>query len=104
MVRELAGPALNPAISLVDAGRAERWSRAEESGRGFGGVLNEAINQLNESQVQADVAVRRFLAGEEQDLHQVVIALGRAERKMQLAIEVRNKVLEAYQQLARTPL
>jgi flagellar hook-basal body complex protein FliE len=37
-------------------------------------------------------------------VHQVVIALREAELTMQLAVEVRNKILEAYQELARTPV
>jgi flagellar hook-basal body complex protein FliE len=77
---------------------------AKQSGVNFGKLLNEAIDQLNESQVRADVAVRKFLDGEVQDVHQVVIALREAELTMQLAVEVRNKILEAYRELSRMPL
>lgn len=74
------------------------------SGADFGVLLNEAINRLNDSQVRADTAVQQFLAGEVQDVHQVVIALREAEITMQLALEVRNKLLEAYQEMSRIPL
>lgn len=78
--------------------------RAAESGGDFGRVLNEAVNRLNESQVRADTAVRQFLAGEVQDVHRVIIALREAELTMQFAVEVRNRILEAYQEINRTPL
>lgn len=78
--------------------------RAPQSGGDFGQVLNEAVNRLNESQARADTAVRQFLAGEVQDVHHVIIALREAELSMQLAVEVRNKVLEAYQEINRIPL
>jgi flagellar hook-basal body complex protein FliE len=83
---------------------AEPQGGTRQSGPSFGEILGEAINRLNESQVRADVAVRKFLAGEVEDVHQVVIALREAELTMQLAVEVRNKILEAYQELARTPV
>ncbi|MEW6540714.1 MAG: flagellar hook-basal body complex protein FliE [Bacillota bacterium] len=96
MIKETVLQPLFPALSPE--------KRTAGSGGDFGRLLNEAVNRLNESQVRADTAVRQFLAGEVQDVHQVIIALREAELTMQLAVEVRNKVLEAYQEINRTPL
>ncbi|MEW6697228.1 MAG: flagellar hook-basal body complex protein FliE [Bacillota bacterium] len=71
---------------------------------GFGGVLNEAINKLNQTELKADEAVQRFLIGEIQDIHQVTIPLQEAKLTMQLAVEVRNKIVEAYQEISRMQL
>ncbi|MBO8129733.1 MAG: flagellar hook-basal body complex protein FliE [Peptococcaceae bacterium] len=70
----------------------------------FGELFSQAIEKLNQSQVKADNAIKDFLAGGKQDLHQVMIALKEAEITMQLAVQVRNKIVEAYQEISRMPI
>lgn len=67
----------------------------------FGDILAGAINKVNEAQLKADDLTRQFLVGEVQDIHQVTIAMQEARLTMQLALEVRNKIVEAYQEIAR---
>ncbi|AQS59825.1 flagellar hook-basal body complex protein FliE [Desulforamulus ferrireducens] len=75
-----------------------------EQGKGFGEVLNKAINHLNQTQIQADKAMQDFLVGDIQDIHQVTIPMQEAKLTMQLAVEVRNKIVEAYQEISRMQL
>ncbi|ABO50919.1 flagellar hook-basal body complex subunit FliE [Desulforamulus reducens MI-1] len=70
----------------------------------FGGVLNKAISKLNDTQIQADDVMQKFLVGEVQDIHQVTVAMQEAKLTMQLAVEVRNKIVEAYQEISRIQL
>ena len=65
----------------------------------FGSYLNEAMNALNETQ-QATSQARKDLAVGKADLHQVMIQ-SESSIAMQLAIEVRNKAVEAYQEMMR---
>lgn len=78
---------------------------AEKQGAGredfFSEVLNSALKKLNETQIKADNLSLEFLTGEVQDIHQVTIAMQEAKLSMQLAVEVRNKVIEAYQEILR---
>jgi len=67
----------------------------------FSDILNNAIGKLNDTQIRADNLAMEFLTGEVQDLHQVTIAMQEAKLSMQLAVEVRNKVVEAYQEISR---
>lgn len=67
----------------------------------FGEFLNSAVAKLNQSQLQADEVMQNFLVGDIQDIHQVTIAMREAKLTMQLAVEVRNKVVEAYQEISR---
>ncbi len=67
----------------------------------FGKALSNALEKVNLSQVKADEMIKGFLVGDVQDIHQVTIAMGEAKIMMQLAVEVRNKVIEAYQELSR---
>lgn len=66
----------------------------------FGSYLNEAMKSLNETQ-QATSAARADLAVGKADLHQVMIQSEESSIAMQLAIEVRNKAVEAYQEMMR---
>lgn len=67
----------------------------------FSEVLNSALQKLNDTQVKADTLSLELLTGEVQDIHQVTIAMQEAKLTMQLAVEVRNKVIEAYQEISR---
>ena len=67
----------------------------------FGQFLTNAIQDLNAKQVQSDVMTEKLINGENVELHNVMIAAQKANVSMTLAIEVRNKVLEAYQEVMR---
>ncbi|MEW6771508.1 MAG: flagellar hook-basal body complex protein FliE [Bacillota bacterium] len=70
----------------------------------FGEVLNRMVKEVNAAQVRADEAIKGFLSGEIKDLHQVVLATEEARLMLELAVQVRNKVVEAYQEIARMQL
>ena len=78
---------------------------AEKQGAGgegsFSEILSNALEKLNDMQVKADNLSLGLLTGEVQDIHQVTIAMQEAKLTMQLAVEVRNKVIEAYQEISR---
>ena len=64
-------------------------------------ALKKAVAEVNDLQVQAEVAGRDLALGQVRDLHQVTIATEKASLALNLAIQVRNKVLEAYQEIMR---
>lgn len=68
---------------------------------GFTDTLREAVDQVNASQKAADEQVEAFVAGEQENVHEVMIAMNQAKMHFQLMTEVRNRVLEAYQELSR---
>jgi len=70
-------------------------------GGSFSEMLNNALKKLNDAKVNADDLTLKFFTGEVQDFHQVAIAMQEASLTMQLAVEVRNKVIEAYQEVYR---
>lgn len=75
--------------------------RAKEGGTGFAKGLNQALDQLSKVQNEADGMVSKLVTGEVDDIHQVVLAVEKANLSMQLAVQVRNKVVEAYQEIMR---
>lgn len=76
-------------------------SKNTKTNQSFGDILNNAIKEVNNAQVRADETAQNFLVGDIQDIHQVTIAMEEAKLMMHLAVEVRNKVIEAYQEISR---
>ncbi|HCJ79421.1 MAG TPA: flagellar hook-basal body complex protein FliE [Desulfotomaculum sp.] len=70
----------------------------------FSQVLAQALNKVNAAQVKADETTKQFLAGNIQDIHQVMIAAQEAKITLQLAVEVQNKIIEAYREISRMPV
>ncbi|MCS7065648.1 MAG: flagellar hook-basal body complex protein FliE [Fimbriimonadales bacterium] len=67
----------------------------------FSKMLREVIGQVSEAQQRAGELAQRFAAGEPVDEHTLVLAMERANLAFQLTLHVRNKVLEAYQEIMR---
>ena len=71
----------------------------------FGEMLKDAINEVNELQKKADEAVeKQTVSGDTTDLHKTMIALQKAEVSFQTMMQVRNKILKAYEEIMRTPV
>ncbi|MBI4212871.1 MAG: flagellar hook-basal body complex protein FliE [Chloroflexi bacterium] len=67
----------------------------------FVGMLQQALGQLNELAQTADAAASQAATGEDVDLHEVMLAMESAGLGFQLALQVRNKLVEAYQEIIR---
>jgi len=73
----------------------------KNSGLGFGEMLNNIIQEAeNTAQVSADMT-DALLSGEIDDLHSVTIAAQKAEMSLNLVIQVRNKIVDAYNEIMR---
>ncbi|MDX1808744.1 MAG: flagellar hook-basal body complex protein FliE [Sulfurospirillaceae bacterium] len=70
----------------------------------FSKVLENTISEVNHAQQTGDKAMADIATGEVKDLHQAAIAIDKAEISMKLMLEVRNKALSAYKEIARTQL
>ncbi len=74
------------------------------TGSKFSEVISDAIGKVNDSQVNADNKVESFIKGEDVSMHDVMLSMQESQISMQLLIEVRNKVVEAYQEINRVQL
>ena len=83
-------PVANPAAPTV-------------SGPGFAESLASVLGDVNSTAAQANVAVGRMLDGTG-DVHEAMIALQRAETTFQLTVQVRNRLVQAYQDIMRMPV
>ena len=67
-------------------------------------TLKEKLGEVNEKQIAADVATEAFISGEDIDIHEVMLITEEAKMSLQLAVQVRNKLVEAYQEINRMQL
>ncbi|MCG0274593.1 MAG: flagellar hook-basal body complex protein FliE [Thermosediminibacteraceae bacterium] len=67
----------------------------------FKDLLAKAFEKVNSYQIEYDDVLRKIAAGEEINVHEIMIAAEKARLSLELAIQVRNKAIEAYQEIMR---
>jgi flagellar hook-basal body complex protein FliE len=72
-----------------------------ESGEGFGGVLKNALQQVNQLGGGAEQQIGSLLQGGNADMSSVMIAVEKADVAFQLMMQVRNKIVSAYQDIEK---
>jgi flagellar hook-basal body complex protein FliE len=75
-----------------------------DSSDAFSSILKNTIGSIQSAQNSADSAVQQFLTGENDDLHTTVLATQRADMAFELGLQVRNKVVSAYQEIMKMQL
>lgn len=71
---------------------------------GFYEMLKGKLNEVNNSQIKANESTEAFIKGDEKNIHNVMLNAEEAKMSMELAVQVRNKLVEAYQELNRMQL
>ena len=74
---------------------------SQPAGDSFGNVLGRMVSDVNTKQNEASAAVSGLQSGQNVSLHQAVIAMEEANVSFQLMVEVRNKLLDSYQEIMR---
>ncbi len=82
-----------------EGGRSVPVLPEPDKGGAFGDVLTRAVNEVSAAQDVSGETTRRFLNGEQVELHQVMSAASEAGIALDTLIEVRNKVVEAYRSI-----
>lgn len=73
---------------------------AQEPGR-FVEALANAVQEVNQAQSRADDMAVRLALGKDVEMHDAVLAMEEAQMSFQYALQVRNKLIEAYQEVMR---
>jgi len=68
---------------------------------GFFDSLKSAIGSVNDAKVEAGKAVDALMTGETQDIHRTMVALQEADVSFQLMMQIRNKLVAAYEEIQR---
>ncbi len=88
---------LKPAMETA----AGNPARSEQDPAGFSKMLAQSINDLNRLQLSAEQAVEDFALEKTSGIHETMIALEKADVSFQLLIQVRNKLISAYETIMR---
>ncbi|NPU84717.1 MAG: flagellar hook-basal body complex protein FliE [Syntrophaceae bacterium] len=91
-IRIIGGAGISPAGAGKSQGTA---------GKGFGEALKKAVQDIDSLQRQADQEINRVQLQDNGSIHATMIAMEKADLSLRTMIQVRNKVLEAYQEVMR---
>ena len=94
---EAIGGAVSSALTTTPS------SGAVEGGKGFGQSLSRLLDAASTSDKAADGAIGRMLDGSG-DVPEAMIALQQADLMLQFTVQVRNKIVQAYQDIMRMPV
>lgn len=72
--------------------------------KSFSEVISDAINKVNDKQINADNNVESLIKGDDITMHEVMLSMQESQLSMQLLIEVRNRMVEAYQEINKIQL
>ena len=87
-----------PNIQPISSG-INNVSKTSESKTSFADVINDALNKVNDLQVQSSNMTDDFLTGKSDNIHSVMIAGSKADLALQMTLQVRNKVMDAYKEI-----
>jgi flagellar hook-basal body complex protein FliE len=76
-------------------------AKVPSQSEGFTKVLGEIVDKVNDLHLKADKSIQDFVTGESKGLHEVMIAVEKSSISFQFLNQVRNKALEAYQEILR---
>ena len=72
-----------------------------KEGTTFGNILEDQLEQVNNLHGQADDAVKELAAGNAENVHETVMSVVEADLSLRLIIEIRNRLIESYQEIMR---
>lgn len=89
------------AVGLAATTQGAALGNSAGAAQGGFGALLDGIERLNTQMRVNDQSIQQLALGETDNLHQVMMTLERTKLEFELMLQVRNKVLEAYQELMR---
>ena len=88
-------------VNPLEEGLKPKSLAKDINGPNFDETLQGFLKDVNELQLNADESIQKMVAGEVKDVHQVMLAVGEAKVAFNMMLEIRNKTMEAYQELIR---
>ncbi|MBP3284518.1 MAG: flagellar hook-basal body complex protein FliE [Clostridia bacterium] len=86
-------------INPIPSVPGSSMNKVEKSGTTFADVMNEALNQVNNLQIESSKMTDSFINGESDNIHSVIMAGAKADLALQMTLQVRNKVMDAYKEV-----
>lgn len=90
--------------SILNNLNISNTTEEKANGTSFSNVLSDAISKVNDSEVNANNKIESLIKGEDVEMHEVMLAMQESVLSLQALIEVRNKTVEAYQEISKLQL
>ena len=90
--------------SILNNLNISNTTEQKTNGTSFSNVLSDAIIKVNDSEVNANNKIESLIKGEDVEMHEVMLAMQESVLSLQALIEVRNKTVEAYQEISKLQL
>lgn len=100
MVDSIKPGLINTAATAAD--QLKKAASPQESKDSFSALLKESIDKVNTLQNEADKAIEGLAKGTVGNIHETMIAVEKANLSFNLMVQVRNKLLAAYEEIMRT--
>ncbi len=91
---------VQPPVGTAGSRKPEPPSNSDS----FGKILTDSIEQVNRLQVEANSSINDLATGKQTDIHRTMIAMEKASISFDLLMQIRNKVISAYDKIMRTPI
>jgi flagellar hook-basal body complex protein FliE len=88
-------------VSGISSGSFFSGALTNKETASFEKLLNNEIKQIDASIEKADTDVRKLAVGETDNIHQVMLSVSKAQTSFELAVQIRNRVVEGTQELLR---
>ena len=89
---------INPVLPLSRQGAEQRHTPGES---GIGDTFSNLLDAVNRQQIEAEAKQTELLTSPNKDIHGTMIALEKAEISLRLMLQVRNKLVAAYEEVMR---
>lgn len=96
-----SAPIAPPSLEPLHGGAAALPAGAASAPTGFGELVTQGLNQVNEQLMASQTDMQQLAVGNAQNLHQIMIRLEESRLSFQLAMQVRSRLLEAYQDVMK---
>ncbi len=90
-----------PSIAGIGAGPEAPGKPAEKGSGSFAQVLKSSLAEVNAMQQKADAQISALATGDKASMHETMIAMEQADVSFRFIMQVRNKIVEAYQEILR---
>ena len=87
------------AINSIPSVPGSRLNQTSKSGTSFADVISNALDEVNNLQIESSKMTDSFISGESDNIHSVMMAGSKANLALQMTMQVRNKVMEAYKEV-----
>jgi flagellar hook-basal body complex protein FliE len=91
-------------IANVFPSNGTTQAKPTASSNGSGNFFEELVGKVGDLQSQADSKIKNMVTGESKELHEVMLAVEKANISFQFLTQVRNKAMDAYQEIMKMPV